>query len=73
MPICGECGKESPEIDIRYNPKWDNLICRTCFRQELIGNASDNKALGSLLQKNMMAAIKAADVAFKLLPKKKGG
>lgn len=75
MAQCDECHQERPDKDLKYNPKWDNMICRKCFTDELLGNAANNKAQGALLANNpiaMSAAIKAASLVFdKMLKNKK--
>jgi hypothetical protein len=74
MAKCDECQIERDERDLRYNPKWDNHICRYCFMNELLFNAGENKAIGALLHGNAVAnsaAVKAANMVFDKLMKKK--
>jgi hypothetical protein len=74
MDKCDECGKERSEKDLRYNPKWKNMIYRYCFIDELIGNAEKNKATGALLSNPQayFAARQAASLTFdKFLKKEK--
>jgi hypothetical protein len=69
MNCCDECELESH--DLRYNKKWQNMICWTCYFDELIFNARKNVLYSDILDKNPQAyglAMQAARKLFEKMP-----